>query len=110
LDGLDACQREARSPMGCVFPHKVNDNLIIMNAITQEFYGRETGKQYVSYQAIYKAFDKIAKYARVSDHPKTVNYPLIGAGLGGGDWAIISNIIDSIFQDARDLHTLGILE
>jgi O-acetyl-ADP-ribose deacetylase (regulator of RNase III) len=74
---------------------------IIGNAITQEFYGNE--RRHVDYEAIREAIrhvDDFIVYAH--DHisiaalPEinAVAMPLIGAGLGGGDWAEIAAIIE----------------
>lgn len=77
-----------------------NGNLSIANAITQHHYGRD-GKQYVSYDAIRIAMETINLTAQ-EGIPFSINrggfneiaMPLIGAGLGGGDWNIISDIIE----------------
>lgn len=70
----------------------------IANAITQEFYGREKGKVYVDYEAIRDAFEHI-NYVAPRLGITTINFPKIGAGLGGGDWSIISQIIDEELDD-----------
>jgi O-acetyl-ADP-ribose deacetylase (regulator of RNase III) len=89
----------------------VGTHLTIANCITQLHFGKEEGKQYVSYRAIQECFESVAKSAyQYGDH---VNYPLIGAGLGGGDWAIISEIIDNVFAKPEYVHinrTLWIYE
>jgi O-acetyl-ADP-ribose deacetylase (regulator of RNase III) len=74
--------------------YKVTDNprFVIANAITQEFYGRDS-KCYVDYEAIRKTFSEIAIIA--TKYNLNVYYPRIGAGLGGGDWNLISEIINS---------------
>ena len=64
----------------------------VANAITQEFYGGD-GKRYVSYHAIRVAFGIVRKLA-IELELETINYPMIGAGLGGGDWNEIAPIID----------------
>lgn len=88
-------------PVWTVHPvTKHPDGLLIFNAITQEFYGREAGRVYVSYDGLKEAFIKInqmfetyTKDAEISDVPR-VSLPLIGAGLAQGKWAIISDIIE----------------
>lgn len=62
-------------------------SITIVNAYTQYDY---RGKHNVDYEAIRKVFRKI-KSDFVS---KMLGFPLIGAGLAGGDWNIISKIID----------------
>lgn len=70
--------------------------VVVVNAITQERYGND-GKQYVSYEAVKSCFASVAllakRLAKYGD--ATVNYPLIGAGLGGGSWEVIEQIINT---------------
>lgn len=66
------------------------------NAITQVNYGRD-GRRYVEYEAIEHAFATVAGFIRqnretLGDGP-FVGIPRIGAGLGGGDWGLISERI-----------------
>lgn len=63
----------------------------IVNMVTQEYYGHNKNTQYVSYDAIASCMAAFEK-----DYPKTtLAMPMIGAGLGGGNWDIISNIIEN---------------
>jgi O-acetyl-ADP-ribose deacetylase (regulator of RNase III) len=71
--------------------------LVVVNAVTQESYGRENYR-YVSYDAVAKCFEMINNLA-LKLYTPVVNFPLIGAGLGGGDWNIIESIIDSTLDD-----------
>lgn len=82
--------------LGCLVPVQISDDLIILNALTQEHYGGG-GYRYVSYDAVEECFKKVIGWARGNKMP--VNFPLIGAGLGGGDWEIISTIIDRTLGD-----------
>lgn len=70
---------------------------VIINAVTQQNYGKvseQTGPnpvRYVSYDAIAEIFASLNKvYAN-----STIAMPRIGAALGGGDWSVISAIIES---------------
>ena len=81
--------------LGQVVPYVVNENLVIANAITQEDYGREPGKVYVNYAAVGQCFVNIARAALDLQLP--VHYPMIGAGLGGGDWELIERQIELAF-------------
>jgi len=63
---------------------------IIANAITQQNTG--PGLQ-VSYNAVRKSMKEIKKYMLANNLTK-IAMPKIGAGLAGGDWDIISKIID----------------
>lgn len=62
---------------------------MVINAISQEYYGRD-GKQYVSYDAIRKIMKSVEK----TFPGKNIAMSKIGSSLGGGDWKIISNIIE----------------
>jgi O-acetyl-ADP-ribose deacetylase (regulator of RNase III) len=84
---------EAGEPGNCA------PRLIIANAITQEDFG-SIKRKYVRYEAIATAFEEIVQVAKVNNLP--IHYPLIGAGLGGGDWAIISDIISAIIPQSVD--------
>lgn len=86
--------------MGRVINTVISDKLVISNAITQFDYSN-SGTKHTSYQAVYDSFEHILDLARETRLP--VHYPLIGAGLGGGNWAIISEIIDTMFQHDNDI-------
>ena len=78
--------------LGDVAWYKHNSNLLIANAITQEFTG--THQRQVNYEAIAKCFEKV--YALAIKENREVFFPKIGAGLGGGNWKIISTIIENV--------------
>jgi len=86
--------------LGEVIYVKVAENLIVANAITQEFYKGNTSYadiRYTSYDAVDKAFADINKYSQRTNLP--IHYPLIGAVRGGGNWDIISKIISCNVED-----------
>lgn len=62
---------------------------VLCNCITQDFYGRDGGP-YVSYDAVRSCMKELQKMAA----GQAIAMPKIGAGLGGGDWNIISEIIE----------------
>ena len=68
---------------------------IVGNCITQEFFGGD-GKKYVDYYALRKCMQKLDALAYAMDFP-AVALPKIGAGLAGGDWDIIEEIIEESF-------------
>lgn len=94
--------------VGQVIWAKISDEprLAIANAITQEFFGRDPGVRYVDYDGVQAAFQRVGKVAR--DTGLSVHYPRIGAGLGNGDWSVISGIIDEALQGVT--HTLWVPE
>lgn len=77
------------------------DNIWIANGISQEYYGR-TGKAYVDYEAINSIMTNVNNFA-VDYGINEVAMPLIGAGLGGGSWKIISNEIEKYFTAVQPI-------
>ena len=81
---------------------RVNDRSnykVIINAITQEFYGRD-GQRYVSYDGVADAMVKINRLADIYGITE-VAMPKIGAGYGGGDWNVIESIIESELKQVK---------
>lgn len=92
------CEMINISPMGMLGVDNADGKMIIC-AITQEFYGKD-GSRYVSYDAIADAMQKINGFLREFD-VKDIAMPRIGAGLGGGNWNIISSIIEECLTDVQ---------
>lgn len=76
-----------------LFPGEViwapTEDKLIANCITQCKYGRD-GTRYTEYQAVRECMHEINKFEYGEFG---LAMPLIGAGLGGGDWDIIKDII-----------------
>ena len=107
---LDHCKNiiSPAARLGTIDFAQVSGKLTIANAITQLNYGRD-GKRYVDYSAVQATMHQVAQLA--DKLGTSVHYPQIGAGLGGGDWGLISDIIDSAFEFYPDVHrTLWIYE
>lgn len=82
---------------------KKNHKLMVVNSITQEFYGRDPDIVYVDYDAVEKCFVSLNDFIMTEKMPllpKEVNFPLIGAGLANGDWNYIEDIIDNALDDS----------
>ena len=79
---------------------KEDSPLFIINAYTQYNYG--TGKDQVDYNAIRQVFKRIKENFK----GKRIGYPKIGAGLAGGNWSVISAIINK--ELSGENHTLVI--
>lgn len=83
---------------------------IVGNAITQEYFGND-GQRYVDYAAVQAAMRAVnhicalsqADYANANDYIDiagvspiyAVGMPMIGAGLAGGEWSRIAEIIEA---------------
>lgn len=69
----------------------------VHSAFTQNYYGRDNGVRYVSYDAVSTCFDTIFMCGK--SNTRNIYIPnLIGAGLGGGSREVILSII----QDSAD--------
>tara|TARA_R100000544_G_C2218699_1_gene56126 strand:- start:697 stop:1161 length:465 start_codon:yes stop_codon:yes gene_type:complete len=69
------------------------EDRIIVNAFTQKFYGYKK-KKYVNYDAIFNVFKRM-----IGQGITDIAIPKIGAGLAGGNWEVISRIIDDATGD-----------
>lgn len=74
---------------------------IIVNAITQGDYGH--GTRQVDYEAVVTCFENVLEIAQMIEDETgkklDIVFPMIGAGLGGGNWNIIEKIIDETIPD-----------
>ena len=69
----------------------------VVNAFTQNSYGRNKHIVYVDYTAVRSCFVDLTQAilrSKFADKEVGVAMPKIGAGLANGDWEIISNIIE----------------
>lgn len=83
----------------CIVPNNIGGDFVVVNAYAQSAYGYD-GRQYTDYEALRKIFKRIKQ-----DFTKLkIGYPLIGCGLGGGNWDTVSKIINEELVDED--HTL----
>ena len=85
--------------LGEVIPAIVKPNLVIVNAITQEFYG--TDRVHVDYDAVRQAMkgtESLAKSGLIESNE--VHFPLIGGGLAGGDPFELIQIYSEVWGDS----------
>jgi O-acetyl-ADP-ribose deacetylase (regulator of RNase III) len=74
------------------------ERLIVVNALTQDEYGRDSSRVYVDYDGLAAAFARIRVLARDTGLP--VHFPLIGCGLANGKWEEVSARIDQMLGDS----------
>lgn len=79
------------SKLGTISYAKTGD-LTVVNAYTQ-FHWRGAGGN-ADYDAIRQAF----RLVKNTFTGKRIGYPAVGAGLAGGDWAVISTIIEEALK------------
>lgn len=78
-----------------------NSNQHVVNMYSQRSYGYD-GKRYTSYKAFRFILQELKK-----DIPTdcTIGFPKgIGCGLGGGNWAVISKMIEEILGESHEVY------
>lgn len=80
-------------PFGTMQPYRVpNTNLHILNCFTQHDTAKRRGEVAISYQAIFTSFSVAGAYCK-ENGIEELAIPQVGAGLGGGNWKIIYQLI-----------------
>lgn len=77
--------------LGTILPVLTPDGRVVINCMTQQDFGGD-GKRYVDYDAIATCISAIDSSVGNWDVSE-VGFPMIGAGLAGGDWNTIETII-----------------
>lgn len=92
------CAANGRANLGSVQFYEAPDGTILANLFGQDNFG--TGKQ-TDEQALYRAMETVKAFA-VERHC-SVGFPeKIGCDRGGGDWAVVSAYIESLFGASDD--------
>ena len=82
-----------RIPLGEVQFVSVAENITVANMIGQAGIGYSQGQPPIRYPALKTALATVAKYAQ--QQKASLHMPRIGAGRAGGDWQIISSMIET---------------
>lgn len=90
------------SPLGNIDIVRINNsNQSVINIYSQRDYGYD-GERYTSYDAFAKCLGLIKSYIPGG---ATIGFPSgIGCGLGGGNWQVISALIDEYLGDDYDVY------
>lgn len=92
--------QESRSKLlGTILPVVVDEDRVVICCFTQEFYGRDKDTRYTSYDAVDECMKKVARWICDNAPNMDVNFPKLGAGLGGGNWQAIYALIDHRIPD-----------
>jgi O-acetyl-ADP-ribose deacetylase (regulator of RNase III) len=85
---------------------EVVKGLYVVNIVGQRFYGKD-GKRYTSYDSLDDALVHVAAWMHFNHlYHYDVHHPYIGAGLGGGHWPVIYEIITHRIGPDTTLWTL----
>lgn len=83
----------------------ISRNFGIISIISQEFYGRDKQRVYVSYQALEHGLKTVARRAKslqaIRDKIVEVHLPFIGGGLANGDREYLLEAFTTIFADVE---------
>lgn len=91
LGRIQVCYKE-NYPIG-----RVDDPQVIVNLFAQDRYGRD-GRCYTDYDALRLCLEKVNQ--RFAGKSVAVPY-LMGCGLAGGDWNVVSKLIDVTLKDCQ---------
>lgn len=83
----------------CIPSHNDDKTKWVFNLITQERYGRDPAHRYMSYDALERSLRDMDSWFKWNDLKKELGIPMIGAGLGNGNWNIIQTIIHETLPD-----------
>jgi O-acetyl-ADP-ribose deacetylase (regulator of RNase III) len=76
---------------------EVEPNLAVANMIAQAGIYKKNGIPPIRYEALQTTLSKVADFCQTSNY--SAHMPRIGAGLAGGDWAVIEGIIKDTLVD-----------
>lgn len=100
IEYRDACLSK-KFNLGDILVSDVGNGRYIVHLAGQD--GYSTLKRQTNYEALEQALQKFADFCLASNLRPGLPYG-IGCGLGGGDWAIVSSIIDKVFGDKITLY------
>lgn len=96
--------------LGDVIYGPASDKLVIANCITQHLTSKT--QRFVNYAALVKSLLKVVNVSKATDkqHGFDVRFPLIGGGLGGGNYNFLLDIYSDIFDNTDVNGTLYLLK
>lgn len=98
---------QGKNVLGTINPVRIDDQLTIVNLITQSSFGRNSNIRYVSYDAVDDCMKSLGLFMietlQTQRKRVSLNMPKIGAGLGNGDWDVIKSIIKDRIDNVIDL-------
>lgn len=83
-----------------IFIEKTSMIIRVFNLYGQYNYGYNN-ETYTDYENLERALKEMATYISAYPNERNIGFPMIGAGLGGGDWKVISKMIEEIFSDHK---------
>jgi O-acetyl-ADP-ribose deacetylase (regulator of RNase III) len=86
--------------LGKILIYDIGNRKHVVNMFAQDFYGYD-GRRFTSYDAFAQCLNSIKHYL----NNRTVGFPKnIGCGLGGGNWKVISALIEEILGEDYEVY------
>jgi O-acetyl-ADP-ribose deacetylase (regulator of RNase III) len=95
---------DKKYPLGKIQLVPISKNISVCNMIAQNGIRSKTNPIPLNYRALADCINKIHKKAKKNNY--TIHMPRIGAGLAGGDWDSIENIIKRFVKVDNFIYTL----
>lgn len=86
-------KKEGLPLLGRTFFSEVEEDILVANMIAQQGIRPMNGLPPIRYEALSDCLEKVAEKAKSTN--SNVHMPKIGAGLAGGDWNVIEEMIKS---------------
>ena len=97
---VDSINRKGEPLLGKILISNINGPTRVINMFSQDVYGYDGGR-YTSYDAFANCLMLIKDH--VYKH-RSIGFPMnIGCGLGGGNWNVISALIEEILGEDYDV-------
>lgn len=88
----------------CIVTH-ISRDLEIISIISQEYYGRDKQRVYVSYQAVESALKRVVRRCKalqaIRNAEIEIHIPFIGGGRANGDRSYLLEAFTNIFSDVN---------
>jgi O-acetyl-ADP-ribose deacetylase (regulator of RNase III) len=100
-----AYRRKKEFVLGTVDFIRVEDDIIVANMIAQHGVGRDiNGNPPINYGAVRLALNTVNQHAKLTG--SSIHAPMFGAGLSGGDWKVIEQIIKDVMSVPVTIYVL----
>ena len=98
---VDYHNKHEEGLLGKILISNINHPTRVINMFSQDMYGYD-GNRYTSYDAFANCLREIDLHVARS---RSIGFPKnIGCGLGGGNWTVISALIDEILGQTHDVY------
>jgi O-acetyl-ADP-ribose deacetylase (regulator of RNase III) len=87
--------------LGMIQPVKVDNEIIVINMVAQHGIKKHGNRHPIRYDALEFCLEKVDVFAKMNYPGATIHMPKIGAGLAGGEWSVIEQIIQKTLREHK---------